>query len=93
MILKVKITKEDIEDGVAGSCYWCPVARAIRREVKKLKDTRAGYLLTGVAVYCREVRVGEWAGNLPEEIANFVIAFDTDRNSVKPISFELEIAA
>lgn len=88
----VNITEEDIRNGVAQSCYQCPVALASARtfnvqlawvSYRKVfvpnEDGSVAWGLDGQRADCYE---------LPKEAIDFIIQFD-DRKEMKPFSFEL----
>jgi hypothetical protein len=76
----MKITQEDIDNGIRGSIYFCPVANAFVRE-------------TGKAVEVTES--GIWDENKmivrnPIELQKFIEDFDSAK-VVKPQEFNVEI--
>lgn len=77
---KINVTKSDIKNGKAGSCKKCPVALAVRRAFKSRKQM--------VRVFGSDIRVGNRAYIAPDNVDEFVIAFD-DRRTVAPFSFKL----
>ena len=88
--IRVSVTQEDIDAGVACDCEKCPIARAMRA---------LGYNATVdddiVYIWNEELR---WEGKkllwrrLPEVAVRFVAAFDGGQ-VVEPFEFELVVPA
>jgi hypothetical protein len=82
IIMKITVTREDIQNGRRHNPSGCPVGLAIQR---------AGVpycCVTGGAVVMRHEHRGTTALLLPEAVQNWIADFDQAR-SVEPISFEL----
>ena len=77
----ISVTQEDINKGVAGACFECPIALAIQRELND-SDIEVGPFSW--------FRNNKWAGKLPWEAQKFIAKFDT-RHTTSPFSFELEV--
>lgn len=85
--LEPTITFDDISAGERDDCQNCPIARAINRELHKIRP--------GIwcSVYPSRVKIWTWKCNYAyfgEEIALFISKFD-DKKEVKPFRFKLEI--
>ena len=79
--MRIHITKTDIKEGIRNDAYWCPVARAIRRQFKlKARDS---VRVDGDIWICHVFYL------MPKKVSNFVDAFDYDGKG-KPFSFSLE---
>lgn len=74
MIIKINVTKRDIEDGIQNSGTKCPIYRALKRTNKKVKHVGSSLTRIGRNVYV-----------LPEIIKQFIRNFDRNR-FVKPFS-------
>lgn len=95
--MKIDVTAEDIELGKPSSACECPVARAIKREVKRnIVKVLPGAVWIDNDNYTRRYRV-----TLPSVVTAFIYAFDSlgghnldsrDRISrgLKPFTFELD---
>lgn len=88
MKVHVSVTQEDIDNGVQQDCHFCPIARALAREIGPNIAVTAR-----VATY-RENEYRLWAAALPPHAQRFISAFDgvygSDRSTVKPLEFDLE---
>jgi hypothetical protein len=71
----VKVTKQDIEKGVARSSGWCPIAQSLRR---------AGYC--NIRVAQDYIVSNDKTYRLSAAAQKFIAHFDTDR-PVKPAAF------
>jgi hypothetical protein len=81
--VKIQVTQEDIDNGLAGSCRLCPVAKAIGRH-------------TGLPVRVSGFGYAVIDGNdifLPIEVETFISYFDHpfERTTCKPFEFDLAI--
>ena len=79
--MKIQVTQEDIDRGIAGSCGRCPITLAIRRATSK-------NYYTGV----EDVFHMDYGPviRLPFEAIKFIKNFDSG-NEVKPFEFEVGI--
>jgi hypothetical protein len=78
--MKIQVTQQDIDEGVAESCHDCPVALAIERAT-----------LGDVRVWRREVSIYKIGRKpLPLTATDFIDHFDA-REPVQPFEFELDI--
>lgn len=85
--MKIKIMREDIENGKPRDCVLCPVALAIKRTTGQyVQVTKDKILMRDVS----PEQKARWI-LLPEEVVDFIQKFDTTRKKLKPFSFELEI--
>lgn len=75
----VDVTADDIAKGVEGSCWLCPVARALRRAVGVRASTAGG------ACWYKADRT-----YLPNRVARWVARFDTG-NPVRPFRFTVRV--
>jgi hypothetical protein len=82
---EIDVTNEDIREGVHGSAYLCPVARAVSRAIgirPELGDVLIGPLNISIPRH----RVGR----LPDVVSDFIRDFDQHR-PVHPFQFRLSI--
>lgn len=80
--MKIKVTKQDIEDGIRSNSDACPVALAVRRAFKlQLHDD---VCVTGHRIHIKNTL---YFG--PRWLNNFVGTFDCG-GKVKPVSFEIK---
>lgn len=91
MILTVNVTQEMIDNGVQDNCEKCPVALALNTAM-----TEADYEYAHLEVIDPEFFYlwgrEEHCIGLPGEASEFINDFDYDgRESVKPISFEVQL--
>ena len=92
MNITIAVTKTDIKEGKPSNCRYCPLARAIRRRLRK----RYNYVSVdyGTALICTHdgymvIPRTEFA--LPPRVVQFVR--DVDRKKrVQPIRFTISIA-
>ena len=88
MTLHIRVTQRDIERGVQGDSFRCPMALAVRRALKA--DT----------VWVREVIIVTKAGSqqtyaTPPEVEGFVESYDSailEFESPRPFSFTFGVA-
>jgi hypothetical protein len=82
--MKISITQRDILTGVRLSGSQCPIAKAIRRTVKKATKINVG-----------EREISFWQGghrqgfDTPVEARAFIICFDYGRIDPEPFDFDL----
>lgn len=86
MIVKVEVTRADIQAGKRGDACECPVARATKRALNRedVEVHSGGYALIGTRYY-----------PIPEKPANFIRGFDSGliRPATCPsFEFDLEFA-
>jgi|SRR5215831_9971956 len=98
MILNIVMIKEDIEPTSMGNIHWCPVARALRRELTKQKIDYTLVEVNCVDDITYEV-VGEeynpsyniaLIGDDADKVDTFIGEFDAG-NEVQPISFNADV--
>lgn len=78
----IEVTQDDIDNGVQDDRCECPVAMAMTRMFRGKK----------VTVWWEHVTIGiSPSFDLPEEVSEFIIAFDkvTDRNELDPDELKL----
>ena len=78
--MKIRITEEDIEQGVSCSPSRCPVARAIRRD--------AGSTASHLTVSGATIWIGDVHYRTPPRAFDFIFEFDNG-DPVVPFEFEL----
>jgi len=78
--MKITVTKEDIQKGRRENPWFCPIARAIKRQCKLTRST--------VSVGERTATVNHKILNIPKSAQSFIDKFD-NKKSVKPFSFYL----
>lgn len=78
---KIEVTKADIKKGKREEVTRCPIARAIRREMK------ATHLCVALEIDFR-VKGKKFSAELPVKASKFIDKFDA-RMLVKPFSFYL----
>ena len=96
--MKIQITKTDIKRGRKYDANGCPIARAVKREMRKQGKNPKNYMIdvTSVLQVHKIVRDGarivglepEISKSLPENGRKFVEAFD-QYGEVKPFTLEL----
>lgn len=84
-VFKVKVTAEDIENGVRGHAHMCPIAESLRR---------TGYIDPAVSsdfMYLTRNGV-RYSGDLPAKARKFVGDFDNKLDQfVKPFEFTIRM--
>jgi hypothetical protein len=86
--MRIRVTQQDIDQGVQGINFRCPVARAIKRVFKATE------------VWAREIIIVTKAGvkqtfATPPEVQDFIERYDSavlEFESPRPFSFTLEQA-
>ena len=84
--MRIRVTRRDISEGIQGSSFHCPVARAVRRALRARE------------VWVREIIIVTRAGAketyvTPSAVLDFIERFDSavlEFESPKPFSFTLE---
>jgi len=79
----IRVGREHIEEGHAGSCRNCPIAIALNQQVGD------GEWVVGVAG-ARHDPTG-YMLELPVETRGFIRRFDRERSSVKPFFFRVQM--
>jgi hypothetical protein len=77
--VRVRVTEKDIVVGVYGSCFRCPIARAMARVFRTQIHVGS----------CSFSRAG-WYRFLPTEACDFISRFDEGK-TVKPFSFTVNV--
>ena len=84
--MRIRVTQRDIDEGVQGNSFHCPVARAIKRAFKAAEVwVREMIIVTRAGV--RETYV------TPSEVRDFIERYDSavlEFESPKPFSFTLD---
>jgi hypothetical protein len=83
--MRIRVTQKDIDEGVQGNSFHCPVARAVKREFEADK------------VWVREIIIVTKAGSrqtyvAPPAVEDFIESYDSailEFESPKPFSFSL----
>ena len=86
MIFTIKVTQDDIDDGIACDSYNCPIAEAINRLL--LPNIYANVFYSVGFFHNEENLLID--SSLPQEAKKFARAFD-DYEDCKPFEFELDI--
>jgi hypothetical protein len=86
--MKIQVTQEDIDQGIRGMCYACPVARAINRHLREGYFSAVGIILIEIED-AEQIQFHEI--DTPEIAAEFIRRFDhlSIRCTVEPIEFDL----
>lgn len=85
--MKIHVTQEDIQNGVAQSPWECPVALAIIRE---LGESRVNVLNPIGNMKLAAARINGIMVDLPESVARFIAEFDAGHAEVlSPFEFDL----
>lgn len=79
--MKIKVTKDDIRNGMVGSALYCPVALAIRRAMPEATDVGVGFTIAGFVIGDEEINA-----DLPDEAVQFIRSFD-EGDPVEPFEF------
>lgn len=81
----IKVTQTDIDNGIKGSCVFCPIAQALRKQDKMAISISVG------SCFIEYFKLGECNNSLrmPEIACNFIRAFDKGL-PVEPFEFEAE---
>ena len=80
----IRVTQEDIDNGVRTNCFNCPLSLAVKRSLNAVS--------ADVSRWCIEFKLASGlAGRfvLPKEAVDFVRGFDSDKK-VEPFEFEIE---
>lgn len=92
MILRINVSKGDIEHGLMGNCWKCPVARAIYRKldlIGTVDNLRVRVYPAYVFLY--DANNDKHDLSLPNGVGEKIEEFD-DCGKMKPFSFWLNIA-
>lgn len=80
--MKIEVTQEDIDCGLAGDCRNCPVARAMNRATGDVWEVGNGWMR----------RDSETRRRLPCAVLLFIHRFDKHKTG-EPFSFDLDLEA
>lgn len=89
--LTVKITRDDIKNGICEDTYKCALACAFKRDI----GTTSVYVSSGTSIYVlgagkhRKVRYTGIDAEMESKISSFILDFD-DNKKVKPCVFKLK---
>ncbi len=84
--IKIEVTDDDIKNGRQYDCTCCPIALAAKRAYPQALWFEVH--TAEVSFTCNRQIAATWL-DLPEIAQKFIKSYDSDRNSVVPISFEL----
>jgi len=88
--IKVKVTEEHIAHGYAESCTKCPIALAIREQVKLDKEQTIFVRPYVATIYYNKDESLKFVSYLlPEAAHQFIKTFDKGRE-VEPFEFEMK---
>lgn len=88
----IRVTQADIERGVPGKAFLCPVARAIRRAFNA-NPACVAVGRSDVSIVLGSISADNYECfdvTLPPKAREFVRAFDTDQ-PVQPFTFRLKV--
>jgi hypothetical protein len=77
-MITIKVTLRDIKNGTTAHCKYCPVARALRRQLHRRK--------VSVGTDCFYLGDASTSSSLPARVQRFIYEFDNGV-PVKPFSF------
>lgn len=82
-MIKVQVTKQDIDSGVFRDCHLCPVAIALARATG---DDHAAVINHDYMIWLKA-----WSGYTlaPQSVQDFVWGFDTGKSDIGPFEFEI----
>lgn len=83
MKVRIRVTYNDIKNGIRCDTKNCPIARAISRRVKTKVEVYESILLSNHGIK-------KWAIQTPDAGYKFIENFDS-RRFVRPISFTINI--
>jgi hypothetical protein len=83
--VRVRVTEEDIREGVAEACRECPIALAVRRECNPKVDVS---VMRKVAISMIPHPV--YQHRLSTAATNFMVKFDASK-PVSPIEFDMNL--
>lgn len=87
MILHIEVTERDITSGVANNARFCPVARAVRRVLRRERRSARGLWAGPFALNLGPGNLTQW----PTDIKEWIKSFDALK-TVQPIAFDLELS-
>ncbi len=86
----VAVLQDDIDRGVRGSSFGCPVARAVMRDLPG-EDLEVVVGSCRIAVYGKNMDLFYDAVTPPSEVAWFIRAYDYHDGEPEPFKFEIEL--
>lgn len=87
MKVKIKVTQDDIRNGLKETASLCPIALAAKRSLAKI-GSMDGVGITIIGFTANNGR--QYNLDLPNEVTEFIRRFDGDE-PVEPFEFQLEI--
>ena len=87
--MQIRVTRRDIEEGVQGNSFHCPVALAVRRALRA-REVWVREIIIVTRARAKETYV------TPSAVLDFIEQFDSavpEFESLKPFSFTLEQVA
>lgn len=81
MRIEIKMEQRDIDGAERCNPRLCPIVLALRRYI----------LIQDISVLPGSLRIGGYHTSLPYELSEFMIKFDKDRNTVKPLTFQVTV--
>jgi len=89
--LKIEVTEQHIKDGRVGSCTQCPIALAVKEQVKCGEEQYVAVRFFSATI-CYNTKEGSRRFDkyaLPDSAYYFIKRFDYG-GDVKPFTFEME---
>lgn len=77
--MKIEVKRSYIRKGIQNSQNNCPIAISVRKS----------FGIDNVEVNCGDMKIGKRKFDLPLEAQDFITAFDDNKSSVEPFSFEI----
>lgn len=91
--IKVNVTQKDIGEGMASSCYDCPIATALARASRYRYIASVSLAL--VVLQSKKSALYRWRGVLPDAAKEFVTNFDSNgflrKALAVPFSFTMKL--
>jgi hypothetical protein len=84
MNMRIKVTKKDIAHGLRRKAQYCPVARAIKRELSKYGNYKTVIVTPLYIVACGLYPT-------PVEAAKWIMKYDKRPSKAKPFTFNLNV--
>lgn len=98
--MRIEVTQEDIDSGIAYSVSSCPVAKAIRRQVKEAQNvfvSQKDIFITGKTRKFFFFKVYFYRSlPTPKSVASFITKFDAysikyNQDILHPFRFDLDV--
>ncbi len=84
----IKVTQEDIDNGIRGKCYFCPVAQAINRVLQKVAAVRSDV----IEIFNHEETKYEKPTFTSKGLQARIDTYD-DQFGMSPFEFEFELGS